>query len=929
MTTTQQVGEPNIQSIETELTGLCGRIEEGSSQVTGEMDLPRPRRCGHLIRKVRLQKTEVHARILPDFCCDVQLTQTFCPVQDVLASKYRFPLPSTAAIYSFEATFPDGTKVVAQIKEKHEAKLEYNEAVSSGKQAFLLEEKNSLKDVFEISCGNLKANEAVQVSLAYVSELDVLSDVTQFVFPRSIGPRYGQKYYENPRLLQYPLKVSLEVFGQTNIVDVDMQATNKYAYNTTKDIKNNQGKVVVEFAPTYGLAADLVFDVKQERVPPVVAMIEADEQFRTEALRLSVRKSVAKSTTEPRLLVIFLIDKSGSMSGSRMKSVKDCMKIFLRSLPEGSYFQLMSFNRSVQKCTSEPREYNQNSLVEAQNWVNRMNASGGTNIFDSLQAAFESHPPEGYQKNVILLTDGEVNNTTACIQRTRENQSNARVFTIGIGASFSEGLCRGIAEAGNGSFEGVRDPKNSASTVVRMLAAMEAGFISDFKVDLGAWGKGMIEQYPNKVEHIFPGKRTSIYWSKSLQLEGEEGSYKAPDKFMAKLTGTYSNGEKLNMEVFVNLSPIPYEGHIDATRKYNKSVHRLMAKKMISQLEADTKFSTRQVRKTRIIELSKKYNIMTSETSFIGIRHETEGSQEGTTTTVPNISWEPKVEPVRMSSSNDYAMNSFSPMCAYKSSSHSRGKKKKSARSIPNRSMKSMKKSIQPQMMSLGSSSSSGFYADISRSCQRKSAPRRRTSSKQTTRSISNHTQEDLLPRRRAPQVHYSAMSRDSPELYCPPPQAACRPSPQSERIAMDFLPQMQESFLCDQQSDDDDHFQSVIPQAPPITLAKARSSPPMPYLSLIDAQEFDGHFNLPTKAFVEERDMAEKVLQILQSIDPKLDQTIRIAVFQTALAIYTLHKYFQDKQSEWVLMEKKAKRFITKNVEQSKASELLSAVLN
>ena len=57
---------------------------------------------------------------------------------------------------------------------------------------------------------------------------------------------------------------------------------------------------------------------------------------------------------------IFVVDRSGSMSGRRMEITKEAMKLFMQSLPPGSRYEIISFG--CQYSTSGNQEYSTSNM---------------------------------------------------------------------------------------------------------------------------------------------------------------------------------------------------------------------------------------------------------------------------------------------------------------------------------------------------------------------------------------------------------------------------------------------------------------------------------------------------------------------------------------------------------------------------------------
>ena len=67
------------------------------------------------------------------------------------------------------------------------------------------------------------------------------------------------------------------------------------------------------------------------------------------------------------------------MGGSRIKKAIEALTIFIKSLPEDSYFNIYSFGSSHEKMFSESARYENSSVKLAEKSINLMSADlGGT-----------------------------------------------------------------------------------------------------------------------------------------------------------------------------------------------------------------------------------------------------------------------------------------------------------------------------------------------------------------------------------------------------------------------------------------------------------------------------------------------------------------------------------------------------------------------
>ena len=155
----------------------------------------------------------------------------------------------------------------------------------------------------------------------------------------------------------------------------------------------------------------------------------------------------------------FVLDRSGSMSGDRIRMALEALNLFLMSLPSGCGFQIISFGskHSWLDDSTDPIVYNNENLLRVKGQIASYGANyGGTEIYNPVQQIFELKKKEPNEDwNVFLLTDGRVADKERVIKLIDENchkkgksKSKVRVFAFGIGNGVDKSLIEGSATSG-------------------------------------------------------------------------------------------------------------------------------------------------------------------------------------------------------------------------------------------------------------------------------------------------------------------------------------------------------------------------------------------------------------------------------------------------------------------------------------------------
>ncbi len=180
--------------------------------------------------------------------------------------------------------------------------------------------------------------------------------------------------------------------------------------------------------------------------------------------------------------IVFVIDTSGSMRGTKIEQAKEAFNGVLDDLRPEDRFSVVLFSSSSTVMDAKLETATAEKVSAAQSWVDAASAGGGTNIDGgladalSLLAASTTRSPI-----VVLLTDGRATagvTDSAGIRANlvSRNTAGAAVFTLGFGTNADETLLRQIAIENHGAYRRVYESKDASAQI--------AGFYSTFGTPL-------------------------------------------------------------------------------------------------------------------------------------------------------------------------------------------------------------------------------------------------------------------------------------------------------------------------------------------------------------------------------------------------------------------------------------------------------------
>ncbi|XP_067236704.1 von Willebrand factor A domain-containing protein 5A-like [Chanodichthys erythropterus] len=559
--------------------------------------------CGLVTKKnesVPLKSISVEVRV-QDHVATVSSTLQYVNEEErPLEALFVFPLPADAAVCHFSAKIGE-QEIVAEVQDRETARDRYDDAVSSGQQAFLLEESEECPDVFGLSVGCLSPGQSAAVTIIYVTELALQADHSlRFCLPAVLNPRYTptgsaagivSEISSGCGSVPYTLTLSVHVSSPKPISKLESSCT----LDPLVFLHSDHTQATVNLSPGHMFDKDVELFVFYQDTHQPSAIVEAGvttapsgSLMRDPVVMISLYPEFPEevmSSLATKAEFIFLMDQSGSMEcmmhhgkGAQTRNeqcCRDTLMLLLKSLPMGCYFNIYGFGSRFESSFTFDVEYNQKTMDQALRIVKRMQPDlGGTDILQPLKYIYSRPCYRAHPRQLFIFTDGEVFNTKEVLDLVKHHAHSHRCFSFGIGEGASTALITGMAREGSGHAQFITGTDRMQPKVMQSLRlAMQPAVV---KISV-SWTRPRgitVSILSPRVNVLFQGQRALIY----AQLKGESSGGSE-----GTVTIKYSlKDQQVTNQLHFCLKP---------TEETGLAVHYLAARTLIRSLEQKEKLS--------------------------------------------------------------------------------------------------------------------------------------------------------------------------------------------------------------------------------------------------------------------------------------------------------------------------------------------------
>lgn len=304
-----------------------------------------------------------------------------------------------------------------------------------------------------------------------------------------------------------------------------------------------------------------------------------------------------------------IVDRSGSMSGTKIIQARNAAKFITNNLNDGDKFNIVDYSDNVLSFRPTHVPYTNQSRDSALNYINSFIASGSTNISGAFSTAIPqfSAASDSSANIIIFFTDGQatvgITNTTQLVnhvnQLVQSTETEIFLYCFGIGTDANQQLLTLLSSNNNGLAEFLGNDELE-SRISEFYLLIRNPVLLNTQVSFSP---------PGIIREVFPSPMPNLYIGQQMIVSGR---YSQPGQVTISLSGQAFN-QNVTYNYNVDLS--------DSTAGSYQFLTKIWAKQKIENLliqyySLNPNDPQAIALKAQIIQLSIDYGVISPFTSF-------------------------------------------------------------------------------------------------------------------------------------------------------------------------------------------------------------------------------------------------------------------------------------------------------------------------
>ncbi len=439
---------------------------------------------------------------------------------------YVFPLPDKAAVDRMRMHIGDRF-IEGEIREKEQAKKEYEQAKQAGKKTSLVQQQRA--NLFTTQVANVAPGELVVIEIEYLEDLRYEDGRFSIRFPMTLTPRYIPGSPLPDRQGNGWSADTDQVPDASTITPPQVTASNNHRISLTAEINAGMPLEIIasRYHPVsiqdqddrYTVSLDggqtpmdhdfeLVWKPIPSAEPRAMAFRETIGGKPYHMLMVMPPDQDEAPPVQMPREAIFIIDSSGSMHGVSMSQAKRAVHLALKALQPGDRFNVIDFDSYTTPLYQQSQPATSANIQHALDFVKKLEANGGTEMRPALKFAVDAPPPETHLKQIVFITDGSVGYEDEMFSMIEQKLGNARLFTVGIGSAPNSWFMRKAAEAGRGTYTFISALHEVREKMDGLFRKLEHPQVTGIEVQ---WpGNVLVDTYPSIVPDLYLGEPVTV-----------------------------------------------------------------------------------------------------------------------------------------------------------------------------------------------------------------------------------------------------------------------------------------------------------------------------------------------------------------------------------------------------------------------------------